>query len=174
MFARNNSASFRASIRSLLAGGSAFASKFSSVRSFWKRVRPQLFPCDIFKTQIRIVKTVVVELADTFDLLGGQSSVSFGRLFRTHNYVLPLGRLGSLSKDRALDVSVSLEYFTAAGKKRTRVFMPEKQPSCEDYRRMPFDRKVIEHIKSCPDCLALYNELAKGVDRKAYGFRHRN
>jgi hypothetical protein len=27
---------------------------------------------------------------------------------------------------------------------------PEKQPSCEDCRRMPFDQKVIEHIKSCP------------------------
>jgi hypothetical protein len=52
--------------------------------------------------------------------------------------------------------------------------MTKKQPSCEDYRRMPFDQKVIEHIKSCPDCLALYNELAKEVDRKAYGFRHRN
>lgn len=52
--------------------------------------------------------------------------------------------------------------------------MAEKQPSCEEYRRMPFDEKVIEHTKSCPDCLALFHELADETDRKAYAFRHRN
>ncbi len=49
-----------------------------------------------------------------------------------------------------------------------------KRLSCENYGRMPFDEKVVEHIRSCPACLAVYNELAKDADRKAYGFRHRN
>ena len=26
----------------------------------------------------------------------------------------------------------------------------KKHPTCEDYRRMPFDEKVVEHIRSCP------------------------
>jgi predicted anti-sigma-YlaC factor YlaD len=52
--------------------------------------------------------------------------------------------------------------------------MAKTQPSREDYRRMPFNEKVIEHIRSCPACLALFNELADETDRKAYAFWHRN
>jgi hypothetical protein len=26
----------------------------------------------------------------------------------------------------------------------------KKRLSCEDYSRMPFDEKVVEHIRSCP------------------------
>jgi predicted anti-sigma-YlaC factor YlaD len=52
--------------------------------------------------------------------------------------------------------------------------MKNKQPSCEDYMRMPLSQKVIDHIRSCETCRALYNALADDVDRRAYGFEHRN
>ena len=49
-----------------------------------------------------------------------------------------------------------------------------KRLSCENYGRMPFDEKVIEHIRSCPACLKLFNQLADETDRNAYIFQHRN
>ena len=52
--------------------------------------------------------------------------------------------------------------------------MAKKLLTCENYRRMPFDEKVIEHIRSCPACLALFNQLADETERIAYGYQHRN
>lgn len=50
----------------------------------------------------------------------------------------------------------------------------KQRPSCDDYMRMPLSEKVIEHIRSCEKCRALFNQLGDEVDRKAYGFIHRN
>lgn len=50
----------------------------------------------------------------------------------------------------------------------------EQRPSCEDYFRMPLSQEVIDHIRSCEKCRALFNQLADEMDLKAYGFEHRN
>jgi len=50
----------------------AFRSEFPSVRSVWKCLRSKLFPCGLFKIQIPILPSVVIELADNFDLGGSQ------------------------------------------------------------------------------------------------------
>jgi len=34
--------------------------------------------------------------------------------------------------------------------------------------------EVVEHIRSCESCHALFNELADETDRLAYEFEHRN
>ena len=52
--------------------------------------------------------------------------------------------------------------------------MTKKQPSCDDYIRMPLSQEVIDHIRSCESCRALLNALADEEDRRAYGFEHRN
>ena len=52
--------------------------------------------------------------------------------------------------------------------------MKKKQPSCEDYLRVPLSEKVLEHIRSSNSCRTLVNALADGVNRRAYGFEHRN
>jgi predicted anti-sigma-YlaC factor YlaD len=52
--------------------------------------------------------------------------------------------------------------------------MTRKQPSCEDYFRMPLTERVVEHIRSCDSCRELFNKLADEVDRHAYEFEHRN
>jgi hypothetical protein len=52
--------------------------------------------------------------------------------------------------------------------------MKKKRPSCDDYMRMPLSQEVIDHIRSCDKCRALYNALADEVDRHAYEFEHRN
>lgn len=52
--------------------------------------------------------------------------------------------------------------------------MTTKRPSCDDYLRMPLSKAVIEHIKSCEKCRALFNALADEMDRHAYEFEHRN
>jgi predicted anti-sigma-YlaC factor YlaD len=46
--------------------------------------------------------------------------------------------------------------------------------TCEDYMRMPLCQAVLEHIKACPSCRALVNEMADDLDHRAYGFEHRN
>jgi predicted anti-sigma-YlaC factor YlaD len=46
--------------------------------------------------------------------------------------------------------------------------------SCDDHMRMPLSQEVIEHIRSCEKCRALFNQLGNEVDRRAYGFEHRN
>lgn len=52
--------------------------------------------------------------------------------------------------------------------------MKNKQLSCDDYMQMPLSQKVIDHIRSCEACSALFNALADEVDRRAYEFEHRN
>ena len=52
--------------------------------------------------------------------------------------------------------------------------MTPKRPSCDDYLRMPLSQEVIDHIRSCEKCRALFNALADEMDRHAYGFEHRN
>ena len=42
----------------------------------------------------------------------------------------------------------------------------KNRPSCEDYLRMPFDEKVIEHIRSCPAGNPLFNRLVDELDPK--------
>jgi predicted anti-sigma-YlaC factor YlaD len=49
-----------------------------------------------------------------------------------------------------------------------------RRPSCRDFMRMPPCQDVLEHIKACPSCRALVNELADDVDRRAYGHEHHN
>ena len=50
--------------------------------------------------------------------------------------------------------------------------MRKKHLTCENYRRMPFDEKVIEHIRS--SCRRLFNQLVDETERLKYGFEHRN
>ncbi len=52
--------------------------------------------------------------------------------------------------------------------------MPNKQPSCDDYMRMPLSQQVIDHIRSCESCRALFNALADDLERRRYEFEHRN
>ena len=52
--------------------------------------------------------------------------------------------------------------------------MTAKQPTCDDYMRMPLCQAVIDHLRSCGSCRALVNALADDVDRRAYEFEHRN
>jgi predicted anti-sigma-YlaC factor YlaD len=52
--------------------------------------------------------------------------------------------------------------------------MKKKHPTCDDYMRMPLTQEVINHIRSCEKCRAVYNALADEVDRHAYEFEHRN
>ena len=52
--------------------------------------------------------------------------------------------------------------------------MAKKQLTCENYRRMPFDEKVIEHIRSCESCRKLLNQPVDETERLKYGFEHRN
>jgi hypothetical protein len=42
----------------------------------------------------------------------------------------------------------------------------KNRPSCEDYLRMPFDEKVIEHIRSRPAGNPLFNRLVDELDPK--------
>jgi predicted anti-sigma-YlaC factor YlaD len=46
--------------------------------------------------------------------------------------------------------------------------------TCRDYMRTPLCQAVLDHIKACPSCRALVNELANDLDFRAYGFEHRN
>jgi hypothetical protein len=41
--------------------------------------------------------------------------------------------------------------------------------TCRDYLRMPLCQAVLEHIKACPSCRALVNEMANDLDCRAYG-----
>jgi len=50
----------------------------------------------------------------------------------------------------------------------------KKSPSCDDYMRMPLIEEVLEHLRACESCRALFNALANEVDHRAYGFEHRN
>jgi hypothetical protein len=49
-----------------------------------------------------------------------------------------------------------------------------QDPTCDEYMRMPLTEEVLDHIRGCPSCRALFNELADDVDRRAFGFEHRN
>jgi|HubBroStandDraft_4_1064222.scaffolds.fasta_scaffold106622_1 predicted anti-sigma-YlaC factor YlaD len=49
-----------------------------------------------------------------------------------------------------------------------------KRPSCEDYTRMPFNEEVIEHLRSCDSCRAVFNQLVDETERLKYEFEHRN
>jgi len=49
-----------------------------------------------------------------------------------------------------------------------------RQLTGRDYMRMPLCQAVLEHIKACPSCRALVNELADDVDRRAFEYQHRN
>jgi predicted anti-sigma-YlaC factor YlaD len=49
-----------------------------------------------------------------------------------------------------------------------------RQLSCRDFMRMPLCEAVLEHVKACPSCRALVNELANDLDLRAYGREHRN
>ena len=70
----------------------AFASEFTTVRGFRKWIRSKRFFCNLFKSHLRIVPSVVVELTDDFDLREGQSCVALGFLrFRGgHDESVPL------------------------------------------------------------------------------------
>jgi predicted anti-sigma-YlaC factor YlaD len=52
--------------------------------------------------------------------------------------------------------------------------MKIKRPSCDDYLRMPITERVIDHIRSCEDCRAIFNALADDLDRRANEFEGRN
>jgi predicted anti-sigma-YlaC factor YlaD len=52
--------------------------------------------------------------------------------------------------------------------------MSTEYPSCDDYLRMPLSEEVLEHIRSCDACRALFKALADEVDLRAYQFEHRN
>jgi hypothetical protein len=52
--------------------------------------------------------------------------------------------------------------------------MKNKRLTCDNCMRMPVSEEVLDHIRSCESCLRLFNQLANGVDRRAYGFKHRN
>jgi hypothetical protein len=49
----------------------AFASEFSTVRGFRKCIRSEGLFCNLFKSQLRIFPSVVIELTDYFDLREG-------------------------------------------------------------------------------------------------------
>ena len=49
----------------------AFGSEFSTVRGFRKCIRSEGFFCNLFKSQLRIFPSVVIELTDGFDLREG-------------------------------------------------------------------------------------------------------
>jgi hypothetical protein len=49
----------------------AFASEFLTVRGFPKCIRPESLFSDLFKSQLRIFPSVVIELTDYFDLREG-------------------------------------------------------------------------------------------------------
>ena len=70
----------------------AFASEFSTVRGSRKCIRSERFFCNLFKSQLRIFPSVVIELTDDFDLREGQSCVALGFLrFRgCHDESVPL------------------------------------------------------------------------------------
>jgi hypothetical protein len=40
--------------------------------------------------------------------------------------------------------------------------MTAKRLTCDDYRRMPVNEEVLDHIKSCGSCRALFEQLAEG------------
>jgi hypothetical protein len=52
--------------------------------------------------------------------------------------------------------------------------MTTRGPSCDEWMRMPICEAVVEHIRSCDSCRALFNDLADEIDRLAYEFEHRN
>lgn len=56
----------------------------------------------------------------------------------------------------------------------TRVGMTNEKPSCDGYMRMPFNEEVIEHLRSCDSCRAVFNQLVDETERLKYGFEHRN
>jgi predicted anti-sigma-YlaC factor YlaD len=52
--------------------------------------------------------------------------------------------------------------------------MTARDLSCDEWMRMPISERVIDHIRSCEDCRALFNALADDLDRRAYELEHRN
>lgn len=46
----------------------------------------------------------------------------------------------------------------------------EPRPCCDYYMRMPVNEEVLDHIRSCESCRALFNRLAEGK----YKFEHPN
>ena len=70
----------------------AFASEFSTVRGFRKCIRSEGLFCNLFKSQLRIFPSIVIELTDYFDLREGQSSAALGFLpfRRSHDESVPL------------------------------------------------------------------------------------
>ena len=69
----------------------AFAFEFSTVRGSRKWLRAERFFCNLFKSQRRIVPSVVIELTDYFDLREGQSCVALGfhRFRGSHDESVP-------------------------------------------------------------------------------------
>jgi hypothetical protein len=51
---------------------------------------------------------------------------------------------------------------------------PSRKPSCDDYLGMPFDEAVLEHIRTCEPCRAVFNQLADELDRYLFERQHRN
>jgi hypothetical protein len=49
-----------------------------------------------------------------------------------------------------------------------------RQPTCDEYRRMPLTQEVVDHIRGCESCREVLNELMDDADRRAYGREHRN
>jgi hypothetical protein len=70
----------------------AFNSEFSTVRGSRKCTRSERFLCNLFKSQLRIVPSIVIELTDDFDLREGQScaDVGFLRFRGWHDESVPL------------------------------------------------------------------------------------
>jgi predicted anti-sigma-YlaC factor YlaD len=40
--------------------------------------------------------------------------------------------------------------------------MIAKRLTCDDYRRMPVNEEVLDHIRSCESCRTLFEQLAEG------------
>ena len=70
----------------------AFASEFSTVRRSRKWIRSERFCCNLFKSQLRVFPSVIIELTDDFDLREGQSCPALGflRVQSWHDESVPL------------------------------------------------------------------------------------